>query len=1289
MKMITTLKSAGLCLALLALSCPTTQAADIQKADNLDNLNLGSSWTGGATPTSADVAVWNNTITGPNLTLLGADTNWAGIRIANPVDAVTIGAGNTLTLGASGIDLSAATTNLTLGNAVNLGAAQTWSAGAGRTLMAAGVVSGVGLLTKEGDGTLVLGGANTFTTGVVNNGGTVQANNGTSFGTTASGLTNNNGTTLRVNTTTSISNPVDWNGTVTVDLNNVGGNQALRGNWSGSGVVNIINQDAVARRTFTMGGSGGWGNFTGTVNFGTNTGDFRFNDGGGSPNTGNSQAIIDLGTGIGLRFFTRNRPATVNIGELRGGAGTQIKQGTSSSGTANYNIGSLNTSSTFAGDIIDGGTSSAGFVKINKVGTGTLTLTGSGNTYAGGTTVAAGTLQMGDGGTTGDLGSGPIVVDATLVINRSDDFAMANTFSGSGLVRKTNINNLTLIGNSTASGTTVVDAGTLTVQSATYSTAISVASGATVDLSSAPPVASILAGAGNVSGLVTANPGAILSPGFNAGNGNGVAGTLSFAAGLTQSGGVLNRFDLSNDPTGTVKTNDAIAITGDLTLSGVNTVLVSPLDPALAIGTYRLITFTGGFNGDVTNNLALSGAVGYLTTNNSPNAIDLVVTFSRPPTNLTWVGDSVANVWDFATTANWNDGSAASAFFTGDNVTFNNSGSATPPVDLVAAMPAGAVLVDAANNYTFTGNGAIFGNGSLTKTNSGTLTVYTVNGYSGGTVIGGGTLALTNIVNSAQPSGLGASTSDPANLVLFPGTTLRYEGDSTTSDRGATLVSGEVTVNVSQSPANLQLGGALVGAGGLIKNGDGTLSLTAASSYSGGVVLSNGVLALESNNANASGTESGLGQTTNTVTFHGGTLQVFGYNGSTGLPGYTGVLNPLVVPAGEAGTLRLFSRGEFLAPLSGGGTLNLVVNYVRGDLRGDWSAFTGTINVTAKTGADEMRVDNNFGYANATLFLNDGVNLGRADTANTTNDIGALTGTSLATLGPGNSTGAGATWRIGWLNGNDTFAGTIANDNGNTIIKVGTGAWTLSGVNMASNTLVSTGVLAVSGSHSGANLHVASGAFLDVSLLGSLALGFGQTLGGEGTVWGGVDTSGGGTIAPGFSIGTLTVTNNASLAGIALMEVDRNSGAPLADKLVAPTIALGGTLKIVNTGAALQIGDTFDLFDGALSGGFTTLDLGYYTWDTSQLAVNGTISVTGFLPPPTLGVTFDGFNLTLNAAGGIPGSALAVVTSTDVNAPRDTWTTVLNDVFDPSGNYITIIPVDANTPQRYYAIRAL
>src|SRR5262245_16984536 len=123
--------SAGCWLAAITLLAATPWAAmgvDRIKADNADNLNLGTSWVGVIAPGAADVGVWNSTIvSGPNATVLGADATWGGIRIANPIDLVTIGAGNTLTNGASGIDMSAATTNMTIGAGLSLGGAQTWN----------------------------------------------------------------------------------------------------------------------------------------------------------------------------------------------------------------------------------------------------------------------------------------------------------------------------------------------------------------------------------------------------------------------------------------------------------------------------------------------------------------------------------------------------------------------------------------------------------------------------------------------------------------------------------------------------------------------------------------------------------------------------------------------------------------------------------------------------------------------------------------------------------------------------------------------------------------------------------------------------------------------------------------------------------------------------------------------------------------------------------------------------------------------------------------------------------
>ena len=67
---------------------------------------------------------------------------------------------------------------------------------------------------------------------------------------------------------------------------------------------------------------------------------------------------------------------------------------------------------------------------IIKDGPGTLILNGD-NTYTGGTTISAGTLQLGNGGTSGSI-LGDVVDNGTFAINRSDTFTFSGVISGAG-----------------------------------------------------------------------------------------------------------------------------------------------------------------------------------------------------------------------------------------------------------------------------------------------------------------------------------------------------------------------------------------------------------------------------------------------------------------------------------------------------------------------------------------------------------------------------------------------------------------------------------------------------------------------------------------------------------------------------------------------------------------------------------------------------------------------------------------------------------------------------------------
>lgn len=96
-----------------------------------------------------------------------------------------------------------------------------------------------------------------------------------------------------------------------------------------------------------------------------------------------------------------------------------------------------------------------------KNGDGTLVLTAN-NSYNR-TVITAGTVQIGNGGTMGTLGTGDVVNNGSLVFNRSDDFTFGNEIDGSGSVRIEGMGTVRFTGNNTYSGNTQVNNGDLIV----------------------------------------------------------------------------------------------------------------------------------------------------------------------------------------------------------------------------------------------------------------------------------------------------------------------------------------------------------------------------------------------------------------------------------------------------------------------------------------------------------------------------------------------------------------------------------------------------------------------------------------------------------------------------------------------------------------------------------------------------------------------------------------------------------------------------------------------------------
>ncbi|NDE55120.1 MAG: autotransporter domain-containing protein, partial [Actinobacteria bacterium] len=97
-----------------------------------------------------------------------------------------------------------------------------------------------------------------------------------------------------------------------------------------------------------------------------------------------------------------------------------------------------------------------------KKGTNTVTLTNN-NSYSGLTTIEAGVLQVGNGGSVGSLGTGDVTNNGVLIFNRSNSLAYGGLISGGGRLTKLAAGTVTLTGNHTYSGGTTISDGVLEI----------------------------------------------------------------------------------------------------------------------------------------------------------------------------------------------------------------------------------------------------------------------------------------------------------------------------------------------------------------------------------------------------------------------------------------------------------------------------------------------------------------------------------------------------------------------------------------------------------------------------------------------------------------------------------------------------------------------------------------------------------------------------------------------------------------------------------------------------------
>ncbi|MFK4808570.1 autotransporter outer membrane beta-barrel domain-containing protein, partial [Devosia sp. ZW T5_3] len=174
---------------------------------------------------------------------------------------------------------------------------------------------------------------------------------------------------------------------------------------------------------------------------------------------------------------------------------------------------------------------------LTKDGLGTLTLTGA-NSYSGGTTITAGTLQLGNGGTSGSI-VGNVANSGVLAFNRSDAVTFGGTIAGTGGVWQVGTGQTTLTADSSGlSGVSRVYDGILSVDG-TLGGSIEVIGGR-------------LQGIGQV-GTTTNFAGGIIAPGNS-------IGTLTVAGNYLGNGGTLEIETVLGDDS---SSTDKLVVTGD------------------------------------------------------------------------------------------------------------------------------------------------------------------------------------------------------------------------------------------------------------------------------------------------------------------------------------------------------------------------------------------------------------------------------------------------------------------------------------------------------------------------------------------------------------------------------------------------------------------------------------------------------------------------------------------------------------------------------------------------------
>ena len=204
----------------------------------------------------------------------------------------------------------------------------------------------------------------------------------------------------------------------------------------------------------------------------------------------------------------------------------------------------------------------------------------------------------------------------------------------------------------------------------------------------------------------------------------------------------------------------------------------------------------------------------------------------------------------------------------------------------------------------------------------------------------------------------------------------------------------------------------------------------------------------------------------------------------------------------------------------------------------------------------------------------------------------------------------------------------------------------------------------------------------------------GGRLGGAGLIAGAVTVEAGGGFAPGNSWGTLTISNNLTLApgAVSYFKIQRS---PLTNNSarITGTLTAGGTLNVTNIGGtAFVLGDSFALFNaGSYAGGFANLVLPHLPsglgWSASILNTSGVLTVV-VAPPVINSVASSPGALVFQGSSGVPGASFYLLGSTNLATPMTNWTRLLTNTFDSNGNFDFTNLLNTNGPQNFFRLQA-